>query len=66
MDLKNNLKEIRMKEYMMEPGDFAELLEVNVKTYYSWEKGGANPNLKKAHEVCEIIKKDMKEVWYLE
>lgn len=66
MAVKNKLKEIRMKEYMMEPGEFAKLLNVNVKTYYSWEKGAANPNLQKALEVAKVLNKEIGEVWYLE
>ena len=54
--VKNRLKEIRMREYMMEPKEFAEYLSVNTKTYYSWEREAAGPTLEKALEVAKKLK----------
>ena len=62
----NKLKEIRMKEYMMQPQEFAELINVNYKTYYSWEKGQAGPSLEKALDVAKILNKKVEDIWYKE
>lgn len=64
--VKNRLKEIRMREYMMEPQEFSKLIEVNYKTYYSWEKGIAGPSLEKALEVAKKLNKSLEDIWYLE
>lgn len=64
--VKNKLKEIRMKEYMMEKSEFAKFLNIAVTTYYNWENGDSKPPLEKALEIAEKLNKDVKEIWYLE
>lgn len=66
MGVKNRLKEIRMREYMMEPQEFAALIEVNYKTYYSWERGVAGPSLETALIVAKKLKKNVEDIWYYE
>lgn len=61
----NRLKEIRMKEYMMEPQEFSKYIEINYKTYYSWEKGTTGPSLEKALEVAKKLKKKVEDIWYI-
>ena len=34
--MRNRLKEIRMREYLLEPQEFAKLIGINYKTYYSY------------------------------
>ena len=38
MGIINKLREIRMREFLMDPGEFAVKLGVNPKTYSNWEK----------------------------
>jgi DNA-binding XRE family transcriptional regulator len=64
--VKNKLKEIRMREYMMEPGEFSKLLGVTNKVYWSWENDKSRPTLEKALEIAKILKKDVNEIWHLE
>lgn len=64
--VKNRLKEIRMREYMMEPKEFAEYLSINTKTYYSWEREAAGPTLEKALEVAKKLNKQIEQIWYLD
>lgn len=66
MGVKNKLKEIRMREYMMEPQEFAKFIEVNYKTYYSWERGAAGPSLETALKVAKKLNKRIEDVWYLD
>ena len=54
----NKLKEIRMREFMMEPQEFANYIGVNYKTYYSWEKGTAGPSLETALKVAKILNRN--------
>ena len=62
--VKNRLREIRMREYLMEQKEFAELIRVNYKTYYSWEKGQAGPSLEKAMDVAKILNRKIEDIWY--
>lgn len=62
--LKNRLKEIRMKEYMMSSKEFAEMLDIKLTTYSRWESGENNPNLEKAYEIAKKLNKEVTEVWY--
>ena len=64
--VKNKLREIRMREFMMEPQEFANYIGVNYKTYYSWEKGTAGPSLETALKVAKILNRKIEDVWYLE
>lgn len=66
MEVKNRLKEIRMREYTMEPKEFADMLGVNIKTYYPWELGSAIPSLKKCLEISLKLNKNVNEIWHLE
>lgn len=62
----NRLREIRMREYLMEPQEFANHVGVNYKTYYSWEKGVAGPSLDKALEIAKKLNKTVEDIWYLD
>ena len=55
-----------MKEYMMEPEEFAKLIDVNIKSYYSYERNFSRPTLEKALEISKKINKTIHEIWYLE
>jgi len=63
--VKNRLKEIRMREYMMEPGEFAKFINVNIKAYYQWESELSRPPLEKALEISLKLNKNVNDIWYL-
>ncbi|WP_410053772.1 MULTISPECIES: helix-turn-helix transcriptional regulator [Clostridium] len=63
--INNRLKEIRMKEYMMKPQEFARYIDVNSKTYYSWEQGIVNPSLQTALNVAKKLNKKVEDIWYI-
>lgn len=65
MGVKNRLKEIRMREYMMEPGEFASFLGISNKVYWSWENDKSRPTLEKSLEIADKLKKDVKDIWQL-
>ena len=64
--VKNRLKEIRMKEYMMDSGEFAKMLGVPRSTYSQWEHGSNNPTLNKAFEIANKLKRKLENIWYYE
>lgn len=66
LGVKNHLKEIRMREYLMEPEEFAKLINVNIKSYYSYERDFSRPTLEKALEISLKLNKIIHDIWYLE
>ena len=64
MGVKNRLKEIRMREYMMSAKDFSNMLNVKKSTYSQWENELNNPTLEKAFEVAKMLNKNINEIWY--
>lgn len=65
MAIKSKLKEIRMKEFLMSPGEFAEFLGVDNKIYSSWERERSRPKLEVALKVANKLKRDVKDIWYV-
>jgi DNA-binding XRE family transcriptional regulator len=62
--VKNRLREIRMKEYMLSATDFSKLLNAKKSTYSQWENLSNNPTLEKAFEIAKILNKNINEIWY--
>ena len=55
-----------MREYMLEPQEFAKYLNINIKSYYQWESGISKPPLEKALEISLKLKRNVNDIWYLE
>lgn len=66
MGVKNRLKEIRMREFLMEPGEFAKLLGTDIKNYSNWEHNNSRPKLELALEIAKKLNKTVEDIWYLE
>lgn len=64
--VKNRLKEIRMREYMMEPKEFADKIGVPVRSYYQYEDGSSRPKLEIALEIAKQLNRKIDDIWYLE
>jgi DNA-binding XRE family transcriptional regulator len=64
--VKSKLKEIRMKEYMLNLTDFAKTIDVDMKILSSWEKNKSRPTLERALDVARKLNKNVNEIWYLE
>ena len=62
--VKNKLKEIRMREYMMTSSEFAKVLGVNLTTYSQWESGVNTPKLEKAFEIARKLNKKLEDIWF--
>lgn len=65
MGVKNKLKEIRMKEYMMNMTQFADMLEINYHQYVRYENGTV-PYLEVALKIAKKLNKHVDEIFYLE
>ncbi|WP_034440056.1 helix-turn-helix transcriptional regulator [Clostridium ihumii] len=66
MSVKNNLKKIRMMEFLMAPGEFARFLGVDIKTYSGWENERSKPTLERALNIANKLNRDVKEIWFLD
>jgi DNA-binding XRE family transcriptional regulator len=64
--VKNRLKEIRMREFMMSATEFSQILNAKQSTYSQWENGITNPTLEKAFEIAKKLNKSINEIWYEE
>jgi len=65
MGVKNNLKEIRMKEYLLNQKEFAEILGVNYRQYNKYENGVV-PYLEVALNISKKLNKPLEHVFHLE
>lgn len=64
--LKNRLKEIRMREFMMAPGEFAKKIGTDIKNYNNWESSRSKPRLEIALQVAEKLNRKVEDIWYFE
>lgn len=64
--IKNNLKQIRMQEYMLDRVEFAKMLNIAYSTYVGWELGKSNPTLKQALLIADKLNKPLTDIWYLD
>jgi DNA-binding XRE family transcriptional regulator len=64
--IKCNLKEIRLKEYMIDSKkEFASMLKVEEHRYGAWEREESFPNLNTALIIAKKLNKKLEEVWHL-
>lgn len=66
MGVKNKLKEIRMREYMMNSSGFAKLLGLNLSTYSLIESNKKSVSLENAFIIAEKLNKKIEDIWYRE
>lgn len=65
--LRCRLKEIRLKEFMIDSKtEFANMLEIPVQTYIKWENNKSYPNLDLAFTISKKLNKTVIEIWYQE
>lgn len=55
-----------MREYMMEPKEFADKIGVPVRSYYQYEDGSSRPKLEIALEIAKQLNRKIDDIWYLE
>lgn len=66
MGVKNRLKEIRMREYMIQSkSEFARFLGVKEHAYIKWEKEEAAPNMELALIIAKKLNRKVDDIWYL-
>ena len=66
MGVKNRLKEIRMKEYMMNQKEFCNMLEVSQSTYSSIESNKIQGNIENILAIAKALNRKVEDIWYFE
>lgn len=66
MGVKNKLKQIRMKEYMMNQTEFAELIGIKRSTYNTLELGKVQGNIGTSLIIAKALNRRVEDIWYLE
>lgn len=64
--VKNRLKEIRMREYLMNQKEFASFIKIDLKSLSNWERNISRPNLEIALKIAKKLNKKVEDIWYLE
>lgn len=63
--VQNRLKEIRMREYMMNQIEFATFLKIDFRQYNRYEHS-IQPSLEVALKIAAKLSKDVKDIFYLD
>ena len=62
--IKNHLKEIRMKEYMLNKREFAKFLGIAEQQYIRYENGVSSPSLKICLKITTVLSKKIDDIWF--
>lgn len=65
MVVKNRLKEIRMREYMMNQKEFCKLLGISQSTYSSIEANKIQGNIENILIIAKALNLKVEDIWYL-
>ncbi|AIY79454.1 helix-turn-helix family protein [Clostridium botulinum 202F] len=65
MGVKNKLKEIRMKEYMMNQKEFCNLLGISQSTYSTIEANKIQGNIENILIIAKALNLRVEDIWYL-
>lgn len=63
--IKNKLKEIRLREFMITQGEFAKLLEIDYRQYNRYENGTI-PNLETVLHIAKKLNRNVESIFYLD
>lgn len=66
MGAKNRLKEIRMREYMMDQKSFSKMIGISNTTYNNIELGRVQGNIETALKIAKALNLKVEDIWQLE
>ncbi|EGO86870.1 helix-turn-helix domain-containing protein [Clostridium botulinum C] len=66
MGVKNKLKEIRMKEYMMNQKEFCKVIGISQSTYSPIEKNIKQGNAETVLKIAKALSRPVEQIWFLE
>lgn len=63
--IKNKLKEIRMREYMMTQTEFCrDVLKINIRTYSPIENNKQQGNIETIFRIAKALNRSIEDIWY--
>lgn len=65
MGVKNRLKEIKMREYLMNSKEFCELLGIPESTYSKLESNKQQGNAETLLIIAKALNRKVEDIWYL-
>ncbi|MBR0348017.1 MAG: helix-turn-helix transcriptional regulator [Clostridia bacterium] len=65
MMLNNNLKIIRMREYLMNKREFSKMLDIAEQQYSRYENGQSIPSLEIAIKISNSLQKNINDIWFI-
>lgn len=66
MGVKNRLKEIRMREYMMNSSEFSKMLGISLSTYSQIETNKQQGNIETILKIAKALNRKVEDIWYLD
>lgn len=66
MGVRNRLKEIRMREYMMKQNEFCKLIKISQSTYSAIESNKIQGNIENVLIIAKALNRRVEDIWYLE
>ncbi|WP_294405609.1 helix-turn-helix transcriptional regulator [uncultured Clostridium sp.] len=64
--VKNRLKEIRMREYMLSQKEFCKILKISQSTYSNIEANKIQGNIENILTIAKALNRKVEDIWYLE
>jgi len=55
-----------MKEFMMDPGEFANYIGTDIKNYSNWENNRSRPKLELAIMIAQKLNRNVEDIWFFE
>lgn len=66
MGVKNRLKEIRMREHMMNSSEFCKMLGISLSTYSQIESNKQQGNIETILKIAKALNRKVEDIWYLD
>lgn len=66
MGVRNKLKEIRMREYMLNQKEFCAMIGISQSTYSTIEANKTQGNIETLLIIAKALNRKVEEIWYLE
>lgn len=63
--VKNKLKEIRMREYMMNSSEFCKILGISISTYSQIESNKQQGNIETILKISRALNRKVEDIWHL-
>lgn len=64
--VKNKLKEIRMREYMLKAKEFCNIIKVPESTYSKIEANKQQGNIETILKIAKALNRKVEDIWYLD